>query len=264
MERPHAARPVRRCAPTTTSAGDAAHRCSSSTPTSPARAARVAARAPARRAACACAFRHFALRAEHPRAVPAARAAEAAAPPGRVLAVARRALRRPGPPRRPAPVGALRARSGLDVERFEADRRVRGGRRAGAARHARGAARRASRRRRRCVGGAVRPGAAAVAPVAALLAAPGIAELRMTSVRIRETEAMRRPPTEGRAREKEQHMSTDAVTTVSVEIAGTRDLLRDRQDGQAGLRRRRRPPGRHDGPRAPRPRATSATSTSSR
>ena len=52
-------------------------------------------------------------------------AAEAAARQGAFWAVPRRAVRRPGPHRRPAPVGALRARSGLDLDRFEADRRAR-------------------------------------------------------------------------------------------------------------------------------------------
>ena len=53
-------------------------------------------------------FRHFALKAKHPRAVALAHAAEAAARPGRVLGVRRRAVRRPGAARGPAPVGAVR------------------------------------------------------------------------------------------------------------------------------------------------------------
>ena len=78
--------------------------------------------------------------------------------PGRVLGVPRRALRRPGPARRPAPVGRAARSSGLDLERFEADRRSSRCRRA---RRARRAGRPAGRGRRPRLTPAGRPDASA-------------------------------------------------------------------------------------------------------
>ena len=85
----------------------------------------------------------------HPRASPAACAAEAAAAPGRLLADARRAVRRPGPARGPAPVGARR---GARPRRRALRRRPPrpGGRRARHARTSAAGSAPASRPRRRC------------------------------------------------------------------------------------------------------------------
>ena len=76
-----------------------------------------------------------------------ARAAEAAGAPGRVLGDARRALRRPGAPRRPAPVGARRAARASTSTASRPTAAI-GGRRARRARLREGSAP-ASRRRRR-------------------------------------------------------------------------------------------------------------------
>ena len=87
------------------------------------------------------AFRHLALRAKHPRAIAVALAAEAAAAAGRLLAVRRRALRRPGSPRRPAPVAA-RPRSGPRPRPLRRRPPCRRRRRSRARGHPRGARRR--------------------------------------------------------------------------------------------------------------------------
>ena len=113
----------RRCAPTTTCAAR------------PARRSLVALRATSRARAASWPRTRLRGRARpgrlpplraagrHPRAVALAHASRGGRAPGRVLADARRALRRPGPHRRPAPVGARASALGLDVDRFEADRR---------------------------------------------------------------------------------------------------------------------------------------------
>jgi protein-disulfide isomerase len=67
-------------------------------------------------------FRHFALRAKHPRAVALARAAEAAAAQGAFWALADALYADQGRLEDPD-LWALCERLGLDVERFEADRR---------------------------------------------------------------------------------------------------------------------------------------------
>ena len=67
-------------------------------------------------------FRHFPVVSKHPRSRALAAAAEAAALQGRFWEMHDSLLRRPGPPGRPAPVAARR-QLGLDLERFEADRR---------------------------------------------------------------------------------------------------------------------------------------------
>ena len=73
---------------------------------------------------------------------PAACAAEAAGAPGPLLGDARLAVRRPGRGSRTRTCGSGRARLGLDLERFDADRRSDGGARAGQARLPLGRARR--------------------------------------------------------------------------------------------------------------------------
>ena len=125
---------------------------------------------------------------------------------------------------------------GLDLDRFEADRRGAEARRAGRARRARRAAR---------AGATATPDARA----------PGrgrgsrnCCALPMGAVRIRESKTTCGPPTDGRARKGSPHMSSDAVTTVSVEIAGSEISFETGKMARQASRRRRRPPGRHDGP----------------
>jgi protein-disulfide isomerase len=68
------------------------------------------------------AFRHFALKARHPRAVPVAHAAEAAGAQGAFWAFADAVFADQGHVDDPH-LWALAERLGLDLERFEADRR---------------------------------------------------------------------------------------------------------------------------------------------
>ena len=168
-------------------------------------------------------FRHFALRARHPRAVPLAHAAEAAGDPRGVLAVPRCAVLRPGPHRRPAPVGPLR-RAGARPRPLRGRPPLRRGRSARGARPARGDAGRGD-------------GNACVAASLGRLS---------RNFRIKDEETPG-PPSPTRGPQEERHMSDDAVTTVTVEIAGKEISFETGQDGQAGLRRRRRPSGRHHG-----------------
>ena len=112
----------------------------------------VAASAPARRARVRVVFRHLALKARHPRALALAHAAEAAARAGRVLGVRTTPLYadqgRLEDPHLWDRAGAL----GLDVDRFDADRRGE----AVAARVQRDVTRRAARRGNRHAGAASR------------------------------------------------------------------------------------------------------------
>ena len=103
--------PSRRCAPTTTCAARRARRCSIVYADFTCPRCALAAAAPARRARAGRASATSRWGAPPARAPARARERGGGAP-GRVLGDARRALRRPGPHRRSAPLGALRARSG--------------------------------------------------------------------------------------------------------------------------------------------------------
>ena len=140
---------ARRCAPTTTSAapdGRAARRSSTRDFTCPrcALAASGSRPTPVR-----VAFRHFALQAQAPARRPARPRRRGGRAPGRVLGDPRRALRRPGPHRRPAPLGALRsARASISTASrpTAATRRSPSGSRATCATALRGRGRRRRRR----------------------------------------------------------------------------------------------------------------------
>ena len=120
-------------------------------------ALRARARAPARRAA-ALAFRHFAIAAKHPRAVPLACAAEAAARQGRFWEFHDALFEDPAAHRRPAPVGARHARSASTSSASSTTAATRRSRRASARRRAPACAPGSRRRRRCCIDGTILPG----------------------------------------------------------------------------------------------------------
>ncbi len=169
-------------------------------------------------------FRHLPLRARHPRAVPAAIAAEAAARQGAFWAFHDALFADQGRLDDPHLWGRCET-LGLDLERFEADRRdpalaervaadVRDALRGGAAstpalvRGRRAAPRRAGPRVPRCAG----------------RSAPSARPIRLgwRGSDIESIQRIRAAGSEGGSERRfTVHMSTDAVTTVSVEIAGT-------------------------------------------